>query len=398
MDRPLANAAALVTALLAAPAMAAEDPPPFVLVGEVEAGWTSNVTGSALALADRYLVHRQTLEFGGAGEGVELRGTLGVEETRFYTHDFADARAAHIAVEAGARTTEGLVIRGALSLHGAETGDDLMIGDPETGFLFLPTRTSRIEAAARLEAGWETAARAVLVGGELRLTRVAETEFPGTGIPPLRLDPDTGLAGLGARWREQVSPQLAAVATVAFERSVIAEADRLAFGLPEVGHLSARFGIEATPAPGLAVGAEGAAHTLRSEQLPGVAVMLPALRATAALALGEGVGLTLERAQTVSLAEPIDGFASFLDRTAARVSLALTPELSLGAEGYSARERGVLAPDIETRTRGAALDAELAAGEAARVRLSVGYAETDDGVLPYDARTVALGITGRLMP
>lgn len=379
---------------LSAPLAAAEDAPVLAVESAVELGWTTNATDSALALPDRFLRHRHALGFGGVGDGMELRGALSVEETRFTVHDFEDDRAISLDLEAGMRATEAVALRGALTLTGTETGDDLLV----PGLGYLATHTVSLEAGAGVEIAHQTPQRDLSLGGEARLIRAGDTAFPGTGIAPLRLSPDIDLYGLRALWRERLSPEIAASASVALARSLVPETDRLAFGRPEVMHASASLGIEAMPAAGLRIGVEGGLHGLESPQLPGWRAIVPAFSVVAGMDLTEALGVSVERAQAIVLADPVDGVAGFTDRTTLAVTLRPAPQLSLRLEGFAASERGMLLSDIETRERGASLAGTLALGPQAEARLVLSHAETDDSMQAYDARTITLGLIGRLTP
>lgn len=353
---------------------------------EIETGYTSNGTDSAIGEPDFFVHHFERLEFASETGWTALRGTLTVEQTRFLTQDIENDQALGLSLALGQRLTPDVLLRGSVSVLTAQTGDDWNLA----GF-YIATSTPSLTIDAMLEAVVARDARElrlkVSVGGH----RYGDSSFPNLPLEPFKLQADDTRYGVEAVFKQQFEA-LAAVAGFEGEAVEIPPADQDVLGRLPGRKLRGSVGGE-TQFGDLTLFGEGGGEVIWAE---GKMLWLPYGKLRLAAALGEALSVEAVAETHVELVDNLDATGSFDRRVALAASYAITPELRAILSGERVFRVGLIDRDVTSDETVVTAGFEHTVSDRFAYRGRISRTFHDDDLETYDKTEVVVGFTGSI--
>ena len=304
---------------------------------------TTNALDAPHALRDWYTVLRGSLEDTLTHDLGTTRFAAEFDLRRFDTYAIEDDFALAAVAETTARPSEALELRGTLSLHLSDEGDDLALGKTVVG-----TRTGQAILSAAAQAGLRLAPDTTLVVEGLVSREIAgNTRFERHLLPALKLEPDRTRLGVGATLTRSLGPfSYGANGAAAWRHSEPAGIySRIA-----IAEYTARL-LGTLKLPGGAT--VGAAAGVQMLHLTSASFrqMRPTYELAAALPLPAGFSLNASLRGAYDTRTRDDPVAARLQRAEVEAGYQASPTVRLGT-GVFAEERENLALGYETTARG----------------------------------------------
>ncbi|WMT87232.1 hypothetical protein NO932_01120 [Pelagibacterium sp. 26DY04] len=312
---------------LSAPATAQPAPS---LASSAEAGWTSNVEGTADGGADFYITHTHSLGIT-TGEGdFALRGTIIFEDTRYGELWRENDWAASATLEAETRLGADTALRGSLLISYGEEGQSLATLAGPLGIV-----QPNLAALARLRA--ETALGDAIAGADFAYAaqRPGNARFEANLLPPARTEAVTDTLTAGLDLAYPLSPTAALAARAQYSAVLVSSDEQAAFVRFPLSIARLATGFD------LSDGAQSSA-TLRAgidllipEDTSIDSLLTPYAEFASELAVNEILTLATTLEAATDTEDPADGLADW--RLKARGSILLTPapQWALEAAGFA---------------------------------------------------------------
>ncbi|HWV20446.1 MAG TPA: hypothetical protein VN036_05415 [Devosia sp.] len=360
----------------------------FALRSTVEAGWTSNATETAEGPGDLFVEHKHELSLAGAIGALSLRGTVLFEQTRFATVSVEDDMAAAAGIEAALALDKGMVLRAGYAVTRDWIGEGLPLDGAMIG---LAGGKVTHETMLELAIVGEDQQVSVTANGSWRFPEDSVISGLPIALPPVRLDPEVGVVGVGVNWEKAVSGTMAVLGRLKGDFSSVPEDDQIDYArLPGTAGTAAG-GIRAREG-NLFVEFLAGATMIWPLIDPGLREVLPYLAMQSELALNERWVLALRAEKRVELDDPLDPVASSVSEVELSARYRLTDALSLSAAISRSEEAGIFDPSQARRVQSASLRLDYAVTDQARLSLAVmrKWVEASDGDYGADRYMLAL--------
>lgn len=360
----------------------------LTLTSSVETGWTSNATESVDGPSDLFVEHKHQLSLSKAMGALSLRGTLLFEQTRFATISVEDDMSAAAGVEAALELDKGMVLRAGYAVTRDWIGEGLPLQGAMIGVANgKVTHETMLELAV---VGTDQQVN-VTVNGSWRYPEDAVISGLPVTLPPVRLDPQVGVVGVGVNWEKAVTGAMAVLGRLKGDFSSVPEDDQLDYSrLP---------GIAGTVAGGVrAKGDDLVVEFLAGATLvwplidPGLRQVLPYLAMQSRLALGDRWTLALRAEKSVDLDEPLDPVASSIGEIEFSARYKVTDAISLAAAVSRSEERGIFDASQTRQVQTASLRFEYGIADQTGLALAAlrQWVEEPGGGYGVDRFTLAL--------
>lgn len=349
------------------PALAAG---PVTVETQVESGFTSNAADSPIGQPDIFMRKSATVTLAGAGEGLELRGSLGLSAVSFLHQDFEDDQAVALDLAMGKALTETWTLRGSFSLTGQQQGDDLGLGG-----LFVAIRTPSLTHREGLDLAYQDQRQALRFYLAAETRWYGDTAFPGNPLVPVRLTAQSQEIGAGFSGRWVVSPDWTVTADLALHHVLVPEADQLTYGRLPLDMAQAGLGAEWRIAPALALAGTAGLARLWSADGAGLDKVAPVWSAGAQWAVAEPVLVSLATSHGIDLLDARDGLATARDSVEAKLGLALDADTGFALAWSRTVEQGLYLPASMAVEQGATIGLERRLGPYLSASLTLGVTD-----------------------
>ena len=353
---------------------------------QVETGYTSNGTDSAVGEPDVFTHHVETLEIAGERDGTAIRGSVTFDQTKFLTQDIENDDAIGISLAVGQRLSPELVLRGALSAIASNTGDDWDFA----GF-YIATRTPSVAGEAMVEALLSRDATEIRLKGSFGGQHYGNSSFPNLPQEPFKLQPDNTRRDVELVVQQGVGP-VRALGRVAAQAVDVPLADQDNLGRLPGRKLFASLGGEiawgelrlTVEGGGVAIWAAGQQFTRPFARLRAVATPAGGLSL-------EAVGET-----HVELVDNLDAVGSYDRRLSLALGYSLQPDLRALATGERIYREGLIEPALtsEETTLTVGLERKVSENFAYRGRVSRTWYR--DYLEAYDKTEFVVGLEGSI--
>ena len=360
----------------------------FALRSTVEAGWTSNATETAKGTGDLFVEHKHELSLAGAIGALSLRGTVLFEQTRFATVSVEDDMAAAAGIEAALALDKGMVLRAGYAVTRDWIGEGLPL---DSAMIGLAGGKVTHETMLELAIAGKDQQVSVTANGSWRFPEDSVISGLPIALPPVRLDPEVGVVGVGVNWEKAVSGTMAVLGRLKGDFSSVPEDDQIDYArLPGTAGTAAG-GIRAREG-NLFIEFLVGATMIWPLIDPGLREVLPYLAMQSEIALNERWVLALRAEKRVELDDPLDPVASSVSEVELSARYRLTDALSLSAAISRSEEAGIFDPSQARRVQSASLRLDYAVTDQARLSLAAmrKWVEASDGDYGADRYTLAL--------
>lgn len=354
----------------------------------VETGWTSNATESTDGLSDFFVEHAHELSLSGAMGPLSLRGTLLFEQTRFATISEEDDMSAAAGVEAALELDKGMVLRAGYALTRDWIGEALPLDGALIGVANgKVTHETMLELAV---VGTDQQVN-VTVNGSWRYPEAAIISGLPIMIPPVRLDPEVGVVGVGVNWEKAVTGTMAVLGRLKGDFSNLPEQDQFDYGRLPGSAGTVAGGVRAR-ADSLFVEFLAGATMVWPLIDPGLRAVMPYLAIQSELALWDRWTLALRAEKSVDLDDPLDPVASSISEAELSARYQMTEAISLTAAISRSDEVGIFDVSQTRQVQTASLRLDYAIAEQASLSLAAmrKWVEEPGGDYDVDRFTLAI--------
>lgn len=312
---------------------------PVTMETQVESGFTSNAADSPVGQPDSFLRRSMAVTLAGSGEGLELRGSLGLSAVSFQKQDFEDDQTVSLDLAMGRALSERWTLRGSFSLGGQQQGDDLDLGG-----VFVAIKTPSLTHQESVELAYRDKRQALRFYLAAEARWYGDTAFPGNPLRPVRLTARSQEIGAGFAGRWALGPDWVMTVDVALRHVLVPEADQSAYGRLPFDMVQVGLGAEWRVAPSLMLAGSAGAARLWSADMAGLEKTVPVWSAAAQWALAEPALLSLAAGHEVDPMDARDGLATERDRVEAKLGLALDPDTGFALAWSRTVEQGLYLP------------------------------------------------------
>jgi len=384
MNRP--HIVLVLTGVLGVAPAAGESP--IAISSQVETGWTSNATDSAVGGEDFYVRHSHDLSLTGGTDALVLRGSLAISQTRFAVTQFEDDAEVTGAIEAQLALGEAASLRLGYAVTQSWTGDDLSILG-----LVIPVQSAKTSHEYIAEYTLLGDDQQVTVGVTADWTLAGDSILEGLGLPPLQLSADVGSVTGRVAWERALSPSMALLTGMEAWFTLISEDDQLTyFRAPADGGRVAA-GLRVVDGI-LSIEGMGGFDLVWPKGFSELIQTLPHVAVVASLGPMEGVTLALRAKTGVELADPLDAVAGRTVAVDLGATWALTPAVTLSAALSAEQEWGLFDQSVSRLVRTASLGARYAVSKQISYGATLSWSRHDDPTESYDKTGVAMSLTG----
>ncbi|WP_156385668.1 hypothetical protein [Devosia sp. Root685] len=360
----------------------------FALKSTVETGWTSNATETTDGPSDLFVEHEHELSLTGAIGALSLRGTLLFEQTRFATISVEDDMSAAAGVEATLELDKGMALRAGYAV----TRDWIGEGLPLDGTL-IGIAGGKVTHETMLELAVAGADQQVsmTVNGSWRYPEKSVISGLPIVLPPVRLDPEVGVVGVGVNWEKAVSSTMAVLGRLKGDFSNVPEDDQIDYvRLPGTAGTAAG-GIRAKEG-NLFVEFLAGATMVWPLIDPALREVLPYLAMQSEIALSERWSVALRAEKRVELDDPLDPVASGVSEVELSARYRMTDAISLSAAISRSDEAGIFDPSQTRQVQSASLRLDYVIADQASLSLAAlrKWVEASDGDYAVDRYTLAI--------
>lgn len=309
----------------------------LALRSTVEAGWTSNATETVEGPSDLFVEHKHELSLSHSMGALSLRGTLLFEQTRFATVSVENDMSAAAGVEAALELDKGMVLRAGYALTRDWIGEGLPLDGTMIG---VANGKVTHETMLELAVIGKDQQVSVTVNGSWRYPEDAVISGLPIEVPPVRLDPQVGVVGVGVNWEKAVTGAMAVLGRLKGDFSNVPEADQIDYARLPASAGTVAGGVRAK-ADNLLVEFLAGATLVWPLIDPGLREVLPYLAVQSELALGERWALAMRAQKGVDLDDPLDPVASSTGEVELSARYRVTDAIAASAAVSRSQENGI---------------------------------------------------------